>query len=139
MLNIVVIRTKFSDLGVTGHIIVDDLHWGYTCEDRLRLGGVKVHGKTCIPAGTYDVALEKSARFGKILARIKNVPGFEGVLFHGGNKPEDTEGCILLAKYKKGENYIFGSLSDSLVEALNKVGGRGKLLVVNGLGSEKWQ
>ena len=66
----------------------------YTLEDPVR--DKKVWGDTAIPAGTYTVKTRFSNRFKKDLPGIENVPGFEGVLIHGGNTKIDTHGCILV-------------------------------------------
>lgn len=71
-------------------------------------GEIKVYGKTCIPFGSYKVKLEHSDHFGRILPRIKEVPSFEGILIHRGNKVEDTLGCILV-----GENKVKGMVIHS--------------------------
>lgn len=64
----------------------------------------KVKGKTAVPTGRYRVQLRKSPTFGaKYYAQpyggkmpyLQDVPGFEGVMLHPGNRPEDTAGCIL--------------------------------------------
>lgn len=49
---------------------------------------------SCIPAGEYDVIKASTPKFGEVFY-VKNVPGREGILFHPGNKLEDTRGCIL--------------------------------------------
>lgn len=52
---------------------------------------------SCIPPGIYELAPYNSLRFGKTY-KILFVPNREGILFHKGNFPEETEGCILLAR-----------------------------------------
>ncbi len=71
-------------------------------------GEGKIHGQTAIPAGTYEIKMTYSARFKKVMPILINVKGYSGVRMHSGNRPEDTEGCILL-----GKNKIVGQLVDS--------------------------
>lgn len=81
-------------LYIDGHYLCD------TLEDTVR-NGVKIAGKTAIPAGTYKVRKTMSPRFKKVLPEILNVPGFTGVRIHAGNTAIDTDGCLLLGLNKK--------------------------------------
>ncbi len=57
--------------------------------------GKKVHGRSAIPRGRYQIVVTMSNRFGKELPLLLNVPGFEGIRIHPGNSSKDTEGCLL--------------------------------------------
>lgn len=61
----------------------------------------KVRGKTCIPAGRYKIVMSPSAKFGRYMPYLVDVPQFTGIMIHPGNFVEDTQGCILVGDYDK--------------------------------------
>jgi hypothetical protein len=50
---------------------------------------------SCIPAGEYICRRVISPRYGETF-EITGVPGRTHILFHWGNYPSNTEGCVLL-------------------------------------------
>ena len=100
-MNIEVHRRKSSSLSTLSEVYVDGELVCFALEDPVReKPGVpveewKVKGETAIPAGRYLVKIQWSPRFTRMLPRLQEVPGFQGVLIHPGNYPRDTEGCIL--------------------------------------------
>lgn len=103
-------RFDFKDNYTTGRMYINNLYFCYTLEDVVR-EGAKVDGQTAIPAGTYDVIIDDSTRFGRPMPHILNVPNFKGVRIHSGNTSKDTEGCILLGASYAGKDFIGNSKS----------------------------
>lgn len=106
-----------------GIMYYDGLFFGYTVEDadrHLESGGGKVYGLTAIPRGTYKVVVTPSPHFGdKLLPEVLNVPGFSGIRIHGGNRAEDSLGCIILGKVRTVDGVAqCADLVQSLVRAL---------------------
>ena len=91
-MKIEVIHTRQEVDATTGELYVDGKFVCYTLEDAIRKE--KIKGVTAIPAGTYDVIINMSTRFKRLMPLLLNVPDFEGVRIHPGNTAEDTEGCI---------------------------------------------
>lgn len=85
---------------------------------------IKVYAKTAIPIGSYNVVVNKSPKFQRLLPRLLNVKGYTGILIHRGNRAEHTAGCILV-----GENTQVGRVLNStkyelqLTELIKNSGG----------------
>lgn len=83
-----------------GDLYVDGVFECYTLEDAVRDiaadGAGKIFGETAIPAGRYKVIYTLSPRFKRNMMRLLDVPHFTGILIHGGNSIDNTEGCILV-------------------------------------------
>ena len=107
-MNIIIKRIFKGPDYTIGKLYIDGKYFCDTLEDTVRAPGVKIPGKTAIPAGKYKIKLTESLRFKKLMPRLENVPGFTGVLIHSGNTAEDTEGCILV-----GKNRVKGKVLDS--------------------------
>jgi hypothetical protein len=96
-MNIWMVRDDCTETRTFGTMRFPDGYVCQTLEDQVRPAGVKIAGETAIPAGTYPVTITMSARFGKMLPAVSNVPNFTGVRIHSGNRTEDTSGCVLVA------------------------------------------
>jgi hypothetical protein len=99
-------RKTRTEKSTIGELFIDGKKYCFTLEDKdrglkqddslLSIKARKLFGITCIPSGRYEVVLSYSDRFKKYMPQLLNVPGFEGIRIHCGNRPEDTEGCILV-------------------------------------------
>lgn len=80
-------------------------------------GEGKIYGQTAIPAGKYEIKMEMSPHFKRMMPYLQDVPGFSYVMIHAGQDERDTAGCILI-----GENTKPGKLVNSRAwsDLLNK-------------------
>ena len=85
--------------------IAIDIHLVWNKTNAASVRQLKKHGETAIPFGEYEVALTWSNKFKRFMPLIMNVPLYEGVRIHSGNRPEDTEGCLLVGKIR-GEDFV---------------------------------
>jgi len=51
---------------------------------------------SCVPEGEYALKWHKSPRFGMDLPMLVSVPDRSFILMHVGNRPTDTQGCMLI-------------------------------------------
>ena len=105
------IRKIFTDNSTIGDLYIDGVYQCRILEDVDRelydtmpvdiINSKKVYAETAIPYGTYEVIISRSKRFSALaghdvfLPELLNVKGFAGVRIHSGNKPTDSEGCLL--------------------------------------------
>jgi hypothetical protein len=111
-------RIIYTEESTIGHLFIGMERFCYTLEDCVRPAGVKVYGKTAIPAGTYSVQVTWSPRFNKMLPEILDVPMFTGIRIHGGNTADHSLGCILVGYELIDNNLIRKSAADDLTKIL---------------------
>lgn len=101
--------TTISKVSVDGTFVC------YGLEDEHRTQ--KLPKETRIPAGSYEIRLrteggkhtqyqKRFPGFHQGMLWLQDVPGFEFILIHIGNKEEETDGCLLV-----GESYSEGSMT----------------------------
>ena len=105
-----------------GVLFIDGIRYCETLEDHdrglkqsdplLYIQKRKIAGETAIPKGTYEVSMNVTspkyagaAWYYKLcqgkMPRLRNVPGFEGILIHPGSTALDSAGCLLVGKNTK--------------------------------------
>jgi hypothetical protein len=97
-MKLTVVRRVFTDVSTIGDLLIDGVHEAFTLEDTIRRQ--KVAKETAIWAGTYEVVISWSNRFGREMPLLLNVPQFDGIRIHCGNTANDTDGCILVGQRK---------------------------------------
>ena len=116
-MNLTLKRLNLTPNYTEGELYVNNVYFCKTLEDTnrdLNKNGQfdnsekKVYGETCIPYGKYKIILSYSPKFKRELPEILEVPNFQGIRMHRGNKISDTYGCVLC-----GEKVKNGYLSNS--------------------------
>lgn len=107
-------RMIFTDRSTIGDLFIDGAFECNTLEDtcRNRAGSddilqkdEKIYGETAIPSGRYEVKMRRSNHFQRDMPFLQDVPHFTDVMFHWGNEPKDSRGCILI-----GERHVVSDI-----------------------------
>lgn len=108
-----VIQRRWPDeTCVMGELLIDGIHECYTLEPQPP-----------IPAGTYDLTIDHSQRFQRLMPHVLDVPGHEGIRIHWGNWRKDTQLCTLVGS-TMGKGFVghsvdeFNSIFNKLQDAL---------------------
>lgn len=97
MIELTLKRINISEKSTTGALFLPDNVFGcFTLEDTVR--NHKIPGKTAIPSGRYEIQINWSNRFQKMMPQLLDVPFYKGIRIHPGNTPANTEGCILVGR-----------------------------------------
>ena len=147
-----------GEIYTIGRLEIDGEYFCDTIEDKDRgltqemnsseIANIKVKHQTAIPSGTYVVTLKvQSPKYSQrsqynfckgYLPRLLDVPGFDGILIHIGNRADDgtgrgdSSGCILV-----GENKVKGQVINStatfkkLYEKLKKASDNDEKIIID--------
>lgn len=119
-------RTTFTDKSTIGELSIDGTFFCYTLEDIVR-NGPKVMHETAIPYGTYEVVVNMSNRFKRLMPLLLGVPNFEGIRIHSGNTAAHTSGCILVGMQKGVDTITQSTIAyDSLFTKIKGATQRGE-------------
>ena len=117
-MRIIVKRIAKRETYTIGRMFIDGVYFCDTIEDKDRglkqgmplseIQRIKVMHETAVPTGTYKVIVNMSPAKQRLLPRLLDVPGFEGILVHRGNSASDSSGCLCV-----GENKVVGKVINS--------------------------
>lgn len=109
-MELVLNRTIRTNRSTIGELTVNGVFECFILEDKDRglqqgmtlseLMALKIKTRTAIPSGRYEIVVNFSDRFQKMLPLLLDVPAFAGIRIHPGNTDTDTEGCLLPGKTK---------------------------------------
>ena len=131
--NLLLIREIFTDKSIVGKLYLND---EYVCDTLENPYINNERNISCIPTGKYDVRMRtprESATRDYLHLLVQEVPKRSYILFHRGNKPEHTQGCILVG-YNNEQDYVGKSTyaMDFLMRRILNLGGENiKLLIKN--------
>ena len=121
-----------------GDLYVDNNWFCHVVEDKVRgpLGKIwsklfKIKHETAIPYGRYEVIVNWSNRFKRLLPLILNVPDFEGIRMHNGATAKNSSGCPIIS-YKRISSGLLLSKPDAmndLTDVIYKFQQKGKIFI----------
>lgn len=151
-MELTLVRKYPKETYTIGQLYINGKFFCNTCEDKNRelyqgmsleeIKKIKVYSETAIPYGRYQITLKiQSPKFSKkkqyefckgYLPRLLDVPGFEGILIHIGNKATQSAGCILVGyNTEKGKVLQSEKVFKELYAILKEADEKGEKIFIN--------
>ena len=133
MINLLLIRDMFTENSTIGELFINGERFCDTLENPYLDNQRNI---SCIPEGEYPVRLRlarESATREYLHLLVQDVPNRDYILFHRGNFPKDTSGCILVGQGTQQDVVNNSTLAMDLVmkEILNLGGTNINLIIKN--------
>ena len=130
-INLLILRDTFSDKSTVGELF---LNGKFMCDTLENPELNNVRNISCIPEGEYSVRLRtarESATRDYLHLLVKDVPNRDYILFHIGNYPKSTRGCILVGIGRKQAFVSNSTLAmDLLIKEILNLGGEKINLII---------
>jgi len=130
-INLLLIRDTFSENSVIGELFLNGERMCDTLENPW------INNKknlSCIPRGEYNVRLRlprESATRDYVHLLVEDVENRSYILFHRGNYPKDTSGCILVGLGSQQDFVSNSTLAmDLLIKEVIHLGGENINLII---------
>jgi len=130
-INLLILRDTFTDNSIIGELFLND-EWMADTLENPDLNNAK--NISCIPAGEYTVRVryaEESGSRDYDHLIVEDVPNRTYILFHRGNKPKDTSGCILVGIGRK-QDFVSNSIlaMNLLMKEIFNLGEKNKIKLI---------
>jgi hypothetical protein len=131
MINLLLIRDTFTEESTIGELFINGER---ICDTLERPYFNNQRNISCIPEGVYPVRLRlprESATRDYIHLLVQDVPDRDWILFHRGNFPKDTSGCILVGLGSQQDVVNNSVLAmDLLIKEILNLGGENINLII---------
>jgi hypothetical protein len=131
MINLLLIRDMFTANSTIGELFINGERFCDTLENPWLDNQRNI---SCIPEGEYPVRLRlprESATRDYIHLLVQDVPNRDYILFHRGNFPKDTSGCILVGQGTQQDVVNNSALAmDLLIKEILNLGGENINLII---------
>ena len=130
-IELLLVRDTFSENSTLGELFLNGVRICDTLENPWL---DNIRNISCIPEGEYDVRLRYPRESGTrdyLHLLVKGVPDRTYILFHIGNRPSDTSGCILVG-LSSSQDFVNNSKDamDLLMKEIINLGGTNINLII---------
>lgn len=131
LINLLLIRDTFTEKSTLGELFLNGERMCETLENPWMDNQRNI---SCIPEGEYPVRLRLPRESGTrdyLHLLVQEVPNRDWILFHRGNFPKDTSGCILVGLGSQQDAVNNSTLAmDLLIKEIVNLGGENINLII---------